>query len=221
MKGGQKMFSFKAILFDMDGTIVDSMPYHFISWFEVLKKYGVCVRPSTVFEMEGARMNEIIEIAFKDYQEELTSEIRSCIFSQREEIFKKYFQRHIFSGIREFIEKLKNKGTLLGLVSGSFKREVQHMLPKELYDLFDTVIGGDMVKKSKPYPEPYLTAAKNLNVSSEKCLVIENAPYGIKSAKSANMLCYAIATSLPKESLQMADKIFDKHKDLYDYLNLK
>jgi beta-phosphoglucomutase len=215
------MFSFEAVFFDMDGIIVDSMPYHFISWFEVLKKYNVRVRPSTIFEMEGAKWGEVIEVAFKDYQVELTSEIESRICSQRGEIFKKYFQRNIFSGIREFIRQLKGRGSLVGLVTGSLKGEAQDMLPKELYNLFDTVISGDMVVNAKPYPEPYLTAANNLKVIPEKCLVIENAPYGIKSAKSANMICYAIATSLPKESLKMADKIFDKHKDMYDYFNLK
>lgn len=217
------MFSFEAVFFDMDGVIVDSIPYHFISWFEALKKYNVRVRPSTIFEMEGAKWGEIIEVAFKDYQVELASEIKSHIYSQKEEIFKKYFQRDIFSGIQEFIKQLKTQDVSIGLVTGSLKREAQDMLPKKLYNLFDTLIGGDMVTNAKPHPEPYLTAAKKLkvHVSPEKCLVIENAPYGIKSAKSANMLCYAIATSLPKESLQMADKIFDKHQDLYDYFNLK
>jgi beta-phosphoglucomutase len=213
------MFSFKAVFFDMDGIIVDSMPYHFISWFETLKKYNVRVRPSTIFEMEGAKWDYVIEVAFKDYQVELTSEIKASICAQREELFKKYFKRDIFSGIPEFIKQLKNQNILVGLVTGSLKREAQNMLPQDLYNLFDTVIGGDMVTNAKPHPEPYLTATSNLKVSSGDCLVIENAPYGIKSAKSANMICYAIATSLPQESLKIADKIFDKHKDLYDYFN--
>ncbi|MDR0617979.1 MAG: HAD family phosphatase [Endomicrobium sp.] len=214
------MFNFKAVLFDMDGIIVDSMPYHFISWFETLKKCNVRVRPSIIFEMEGAKWGHIIEVAFKDYQVELTPEIRSRICGQREELFKKYFKRDIFLGIPEFIKHLKAQNILVGLVTGSLKREAQKMLPKELYNLFDTIIGGDTVTNAKPHPEPYLTASNNLKVSPEKCLVIENAPYGIKSAKDANMVCYAIATSLPEGSLKMADKVFDKHKDLYNFLNL-
>jgi beta-phosphoglucomutase len=215
------MFSFKAVFFDMDGIIVDSMPYHFISWFEALKKYNVRVSPLTIFEMEGAKWDHLIELAFKDYQVELTPEIRFSICDQREKIFKKYFKRYIFTGVLEFIRQLKNKNILVGLVTGSLKREAQNMLPEELYNFFDTIIGGDMVANAKPHPEPYLTASSNLKVNPQECLVIENAPYGIKSAKAANMLCYAIATSLPAESLKMADKVFDKHNDLYDYFTLK
>ncbi|MDR2066261.1 MAG: HAD family phosphatase [Endomicrobium sp.] len=214
------MLNFKAVLFDMDGIIVDSMPYHFISWFETLKKYNVRVRPSIIFEMEGAKWGHIIEVAFKDYQVELTPEIYSRICGQREELFKKYFKRDIFLGIPEFIKHLKAQNILVGLVTGSLRREAQNMLPKELYNLFDTIVGGDTVTNAKPHPEPYLTAATNLKVNPQECLVIENAPYGIKSAKDANMVCYAIATSLPEESLKMADKVFDKHKDLYNFLNL-
>ncbi|MDR1243934.1 MAG: HAD family phosphatase [Endomicrobium sp.] len=214
------MFNFKAVLFDMDGIIVDSIPYHFISWFETLKKYNVRVRPSLIFEMEGAKWGHIIEVAFKDYQVELTLEILSRICGQREELFKKYFKRDIFLGIPEFIKHLKAQNILVGLVTGSLKREAQNMLPKELYNFFDTIVGGDTVTNAKPHPEPYLTASSNLKIGPEKCLVIENAPYGIRSAKDANMVCYAIATSLPGESLKMADKVFDKHKDLYKFLNL-
>jgi HAD superfamily hydrolase (TIGR01509 family) len=214
------MFNFKAVLFDMDGTIVDSMPYHFISWFETLKKYNVRVRPSIIFEMEGARWDHVIEVAFKDCRVELTPEVHSHICMQREELFKKYFKRDIFLGIPEFIKHLKAQNILVGLVTGSLTREAQNILPKELYNLFDTIIGGDTVINAKPHPEPYLTASNNLKIDPEKCLVIENAPYGIKSAKDANMVCYAIATSLQETFLKMADKVFDKHKDLYNFLNL-
>jgi beta-phosphoglucomutase len=88
-------------------------------------------------------------------------------------------------------------------------------LPKEVFDLFDTVVAGDCINKGKPDPEPYLVAANNLKVNLKDCLVIENAPYGIKAAKSAGMTCYAIATSLSKEYLCRADKIFETHEGLY------
>ena len=76
------------------------------------------------------------------------------------------------------------------------------MLPKEIYNVFDVIVAGDMLKRGKPYPDPYLHAAKELGLKSSDCLAIENAPYGIRSAKAAQMDCFVIATSLPKESLQ-------------------
>jgi beta-phosphoglucomutase len=110
---------------------------------------------------------------------------------------------------------LKNQDVLVGLVTGSYYNEAQKILPKKVFDLFDTVVAGDCVTRGKPDPEPYLSAAKNLKVDPKECLVIENAPYGIKAAKSAGMMCYAVATSLSKEYLCQADKIFETHEGLY------
>ena len=206
---------FKAVLFDMDGIIIDSMPYHFISWFEVLKQYGVRISPMIIFEMEGAKWDKVIKLAFKQSGKPLFRQVTQKIREEREQIFNQYFKRYIFTGVPEFIESLKNNGVLVGLVTGSSLKEAQKMLPKDVYDLFDTIVAGDKVKRGKPYPDPYLIAAKNLKVLPEECVVIENAPYGIKSAKAAKMYCCAIATSLPEALLSKADIIFDTHRSLY------
>jgi HAD superfamily hydrolase (TIGR01509 family) len=212
-----KIKSFKAVLFDMDGIIVDSMPYHFISWFEVLRRYNVRINPKIIFEMEGAKWDEVIKLAFKQSGIPLFKQGTQKIRQKREEIFNQYFKRYIFTGVSEFIKSLKNRGVLVGLVTGSSLKEAQKMLPEDIYKLFDTIVTGDGVKKGKPYPDPYLAAAKNLKVLSKECMVIENAPYGIKSAKTAKMHCCAIATSLSGYLLSEADIIFDTHRDLYEY----
>lgn len=208
---------FKAIFFDMDGVIVDSMPYHFISWFEALKKYDVRVGALDVFEREGEKWQEIIKFAFNRDGKKLTAKIQNNILKERNFIFRKYFKRYIFSGIKDCLISLKKQGFLLGLVSGSSLAEAKKMLPKEILNLFDTKVTGDMVKLGKPHPQPYLLAAKNLNVKQKECMVVENAPFGIRSAKAAKMFCAAIATSLPKETLFKADIIFPTHKNLYSY----
>ncbi|MCA6071039.1 MAG: HAD family phosphatase [Endomicrobium sp.] len=207
----------KAVFFDMDGVVVDSMPYHFISWFEVLRQHDVRIVPLLIFEMEGAKWGEVIEFAFKQSGISLQSKIMNKVVHEREKIFKKYFKRFIFTGIPEFIKSLKNQGILVGLVTGSASREAQCILPEELYNLFDTVVAGDMVKKAKPNPESYLTAAKNLNVLPKNCMVVENAPYGVKAAKAAKMFCCAVATSLSRENLAEADEIFSNHRELFNY----
>jgi beta-phosphoglucomutase-like phosphatase (HAD superfamily) len=209
---------FKAVFFDMDGVIVDSMPYHFISWFEALRPYDVRVSQSLIFKMEGAKWNEVIELAFKSagrlsLPERTIEEIRQ----QRSKIFANCLKTFIFTGISEFVKMLKNRGVLVGLVTGSSLKEVQKLLPNKIYSLFDTIVAGDMVKKAKPDPEPYLTAAKNLNIDSQNCMVVENAPYGIKSAKAAGMFCCAVATSLSEDYLLQADEKFSTHEELYKF----
>ncbi|MCL2390060.1 MAG: HAD family phosphatase [Endomicrobia bacterium] len=212
-----KIKKLKAVLFDMDGIIVDTMPYHFISWFEVLKRYGVRVTPMTIFEMEGAKWGAVIELACKQSGKKPAAGVADKIRFEREKIFKKYFNRYVFDGIPKLLKLLKKQGVLIGIVSGSSLKEAKRFLPKSLYGLFDVIVTGDMIKRSKPYPDPYLTASKKLGVMPKECLVIENAPYGIKSAKAANMKCIAVATTLPKDKLLRADRIFNTHKELYEY----
>jgi len=214
------MKKYKAILFDMDGVIVDTMPYHFISWFEVLKEYGVRVMPMTIFEMEGAKWDAVIKLAYTDSGKKLPEGASDKIRFEREAIFNRYFKRFIFDGISEFIKKVKAGGIKTAIVTGSSQREAKRFLPEEVYNFFDAVITGENVKRGKPYPDPYLTAAKNLRLKPAECLVIENAPYGIRSAKAAKMKCFAIATTLPKEKLKKADKVFANHRELYKYFKI-
>lgn len=209
--------NFKAVLFDMDGVIVDSMTYHYVSWFEALRKYDVRVTPSDIFEREGAKWDKVITFAFKRRKKKLSKTLAAKISEERRELFARHFKRYIFTGIPEMLKTLKKRGFLTGLVTGSSSYEAKKMLPEEIYNIFDVKVAGDMVKRGKPYPDPYLKAAKYLNIKPSDCLVIENAPYGIKSAKTAKMCCFAIATSLPKERLSKADKIFDTHNKLYNY----
>ena len=76
------------------------------------------------------------------------------------------------------------------------------------------MVCGDHVKKGKPHPEPYLRAAKILDLRPQECTVIENAPYGIESAKRAGMFCIALTTSLPQAYLKKADMIVDRLEDI-------
>ncbi|MDR2192253.1 MAG: HAD family phosphatase [Endomicrobium sp.] len=212
-----KLKKFKAVFFDMDGVIVDSMPYHFISWFEALRKYNVRAAPADIFGMEGAKWDKVIRYTFKRDGLKFTEQIAHKIFLDRRRLFTKYFKRYIFGAIVELIILLKNRGFLIGLVTGSSLTEAKKMLPKNIYDLFDVKVAGDMVKRGKPYPDSYLLAAKKLNLSPKECMVIENAPYGIKAARAAKMYCAAIATSLSKKHLKNANKVYSTHKELLDY----
>ena len=214
-----KLKKFKAVLFDMDGIIVDSMPYHFISWFEALREYNVRVLPIDIFGMEGAKWDKVIRYTFKRDGLKFTQKIAQKIFINRQKLFTKYFKRHIFPEIIKIINLLKNQRFLIGIVTGSSLAEAKKMLPKNIYNLFDIKVAGDMVKRGKPYPDSYLLAAKKLNLNPKECIVIENAPYGIKAAKAAKMYCIAITTSLPKKYLTQADKVYLTHKELYNDFN--
>lgn len=207
-------FKPKAVICDMDGVIVDSMPYHFLAWYEALRPMGVSVRCFDVYVREGERWEKSLEDFLKGSGISPSKELFKKVFLARQKLFRNRFKRFVFKGAKEFIVCLKKKGYKLGLVTATTRAGVKEILPRGIENLFDFIVTGDCVKKGKPYPEPYLRAAKCLNVKPSECVVIENAPYGITSAKKAGMFCVALTSSLPGEYLKDADIVADKLGDI-------
>jgi len=204
----------RAIIFDMDGVIVDSMPYHFLAWYEALRPWGVSVKCFDVYQREGERWDKTLKDLLKEAKIRPTKEVLNKIFALRQRIFKKYFKRYIFKGVDRFLFCLKQKGYSLGLVTGTPAREIKAILPKKIRLLFDCVVAGDSVVLGKPNPAPYLRALKLLRLKPDQCLVVENAPLGIRSAKAAGIFCLALNTSLPSEYLKEADLVVEKLEDI-------
>ena len=121
----------------------------------------------------------------------------------------------MFSDIEQVLNKLKKQGFLLAIVTGSNRDKVKAMLPKKIISKFNVIIAADMIKRGKPFPDSYLTAAKQLNVKPSQCIVIENAPHGIKAAKAAKMFCVAVTTSLPKQFLTGANIVCKKVSEIF------
>jgi beta-phosphoglucomutase len=105
-------------------------------------------------------------------------------------------------------------------VTGTSRHEVHRILPEPIYNLFDGVVTGNDVRRGKPHPEPYLLALKKVQLRPEEAMVIENAPFGIRSAKSAGLVCIALETSLPRRYLAKADFIFSSFRELRKKLSL-
>ena len=107
---------------------------------------------------------------------------------------------------KDLIDLLRKNNLLLAIVSASPREKLDKTVPNNFLEKFDVIISGDDVQKGKPNPEPYLKACTKLNLSPGKYIVVENAPLGIKSAKSAGAYCIAITTTLDKEYLKEADE---------------
>ena len=204
----------------MDGVIVDSMVYHYLAWYEALRPYGVRVSCFDVYAREGERWDKSLKEFFACAGVKADKKLLGEVFERRKTIFNKYFQRFIFSGAREILVLLKNEGYLLGLVTGTPRAEIKKILPADIRKLFDCVVAGNQVAKGKPDPEPYLRAARRLKAAPCSCLVIENAPLGIISAKRAGMHCVGLTTSLPKEYLKGADALICRREDIPGIIGL-
>lgn len=186
---GLKLSELDGIVFDMDGVIFDSEVIGLESWERLGKKYGLtnvhenamkCIGRSTVDTMA------ILEAAYGDKVSipELYDEAKvicADIIAERGLPLK--------SGARELLSYLKEHGIKVGLASStSYKGVIKNLKGAGLLDYFHVIIGGDMIKHSKPQPEIYLLACEKLGVRPEKTVAVEDSYNGIKAAYNAKMI---------------------------------
>jgi beta-phosphoglucomutase len=217
----KKKYNVKAVIFDMDGVITDTMPYHYRAWKKVFASVGVNVTRQDVYQREGQRGLTSIKGMCQDKGISITTKTAKDLLRKKEKMFKKIFKQRFILGSRSFISVLARKGFMLALVTGTSLSEMLQMLPQTIKDRFSVIITGCDVRQGKPHPEPFLKALKKLNISAEQAVVIENAPLGIASAKKAGLTCLALETSLSKEFLSQADRVFDSFNDLASQLKFQ
>jgi HAD superfamily hydrolase (TIGR01509 family) len=205
-----KKYSIKSILFDMDGVLVDSMKYHMKSWKELLDIYNVKLSEDFIYEHEGAMDHEVIKNIFSQTGIHLDSEQIEEIYVTQNRLFnEKYIRRVTFyPNALELLRKLSAQGLRLGLVTSSRMNLVNQIWRGETLRFFEAVITSDHTERFKPHPDPYLKALKTVGGEGAHSLVIENAPAGIQSALAAGLTCYAISSTLPKEKLARAHRVF-------------
>lgn len=207
-------FKVQSVIFDMDGVITNTMPDHFRAWHSVLRAEGLEVTHLDVYCREGQRGITSVRELFAEYKKPFDLKNAKRILLKKEKLFKRIVRKRFIPGARSFLHSLKRQGFRLALVTGTSRHELHHILPDRLHDLFEVTVTGNDVRHGKPAPDPYLLALKKLRIKSKEAVVIENAPFGIASAKAAGLRCIAVATSLPHEHLEKADLVFDSIRDL-------
>jgi beta-phosphoglucomutase len=209
---------YKAVLFDMDGVIVDSMHWHAEAWQRAFSGRGIDLTKEEIFRREGmSGLASVIEIIKEKGGPVPDQDELNLLQNNKLEIFETG-KVHIYPTAEKILEFVRLKNLKTGLVTGSLKRSVEFMLPENIRLNFDTIVPVDDTENGKPHPDPYLKAMSRINCKPEETLVIENAPLGITSAKKAGADCFAIETTLDSFYLKDADKIFKDHESLYKYL---
>jgi beta-phosphoglucomutase len=204
----------KGILFDLDGVIVNTLHYHYLAWQHMFSRYGGTVNEHTVLLHEGRASREIMPILMA----EAGVTIPESAWPQFIEVKRAYYRSivHVsyYEGAFDVIDRLKQRGFKAALVTACAQKNMEHSLNSEQQSHFNFIITGDEVPRAKPFPDPYLAAARQLGLEPAECLVVENAPLGIESAKNAGMICIAVETTLGREYLGEADLIISKITDL-------
>lgn len=206
----------KALIFDLDGVLVDSMNFHAIAWKEAFKEAGIEVDAKDIFLMEGANDRGIVERVLTGERSVASYDIFTSVPSRKHALFK-LDDVKAFDGMEMCLREL-HENFSLALVSGSDRHAVEKMTGRFFPGVFDAIVSGNDVVLGKPHPDPYLKAVQMLSVAKEECIVIENAPLGVEAAKSAGLFCLGLPTYVDDVHLHRADIILKDHAELVNYL---
>jgi HAD superfamily hydrolase (TIGR01509 family) len=180
----------QAFLFDMDGVIIDSEPIHFAVDIETLKYYGHTVAKEQLEKYVGMTNQEAWDGIRREYGiSQTVAEIIDYQLALKIEKIQK-LEGGPIDGISPLITELKRRGIRVGLASSSPRVFIEAVLSHfEMLHDFDCIVSGEEVDRGKPAPDVYLEAAKQLGVSPECCVVLEDARNGVAAAKAAGMKC--------------------------------
>ena len=204
--------NFEAVIFDMDGVLIDSEPLWKIAMEEVFSALGSKLKKEDFQKTVGLRIDEVIH--FWNLQENWgitdESEVEEAIIVKMEGLIAA--NPHPLEGVIDTLHYLKSKKIPIGLATSSSSRLIKIVLDSlNIRSLFNFFHSAEMEQYGKPHPAVYLTVAKKLAVLPEKCLVIEDSLNGIISAKAAKMkaVCIPEKTHLVDPRLILADYQFE------------
>lgn len=198
----------RAVIFDMDGVIVDSESLINAATIAMFKEKGLDVKPNDFLPFVGAGEDRYIGGVAEKHNFPLD------ISAAKKRTYEIYLdlvpsQLEAFPGAVEFVRRCREAGLLVAIASSADQIKVQANLQKIglPMEFWDAVIWGDDVKKKKPAPDIFLLAAKRLKVKPKQCTVVEDAVNGIQAARAAGMRCIAVATTFAAEKLHEADVV--------------
>ena len=198
-----------AVIWDMDGVIADTGPYHFMAWQDVFGKRGVNFTEADFQHNFGKRNDTIVRYAFSG---NISSEEADVITTEKEKSFRRRVAKNVkpLPGAVQLIKVLEEKGVKMAIASSAPPENIRLVAGRlGIYQCFDAIVWGREVTEGKPSPQVYLLAARKLGVDPQNCIVIEDALAGVIGAKKAGMKCLAVTNTHSRDSLHEADLVVD------------
>ena len=211
----------KAVLFDMDGVLYDSMPHHAVAWQRSMAAFGIHMSALDAYATEGARGVDTIRLMVKQQQGRDIDEAEAQrMYDEKTRQFHLMPETRVMPGILDLMAQIHACGLTIGVVTGSGQRPLINRLLKDFGSYLDEshIVTAYDVKRGKPNPDPYLMGLQKAgNRNPWEAIVVENAPLGVKAGVAAHIFTIAVNTGpLPDEALTSAgaNLIFQKMTDL-------
>lgn len=202
----------KAVIWDLDGVIVDTILYHLQAWRKLFNKRGKqdFVKRGDFREILGQRNDDTIR---KVFGKEISAQELAALSEEKEKYFRLQITKRKIKpmlGVLELLASSKEEGFQQALVSSAPRENIELLLSSlRISEYFKAVIASEDVSRGKPEPEGFLLAARKLKVPESECIVIEDTVPGVKAAKRAGMKCLAVTGTYERENLAEADIVVD------------
>jgi beta-phosphoglucomutase len=187
----------QAVIFDLDGVIVDTAHYHYIAWKRLASEFGITLTPQHNELLKGVSRMRSLEIILSLGNIQLSESEKEDLADKKNNWFVEYIEsirpEEIFSGVKEMLMECRNRKLKVALASSS-KNAPRVIELLGVANLFDTMVDGTMITHTKPDPEIFLLAAKRLGISPDKCIVFEDAEAGVEAALAAGMKCVGVGS---------------------------
>jgi len=210
----------KAVFFDMDGVLYDSMKNHASTWVESFKLVGIEFPAYDAYLNEGRTGPGTIEIVFKQYgSREATQEDIENIYNHKTRLMQEAPEALILPKMQEVVKQTMAAGIKVMIVTGSKQPSLIKRLQQDFGIADSAIVSGFDVQMGKPHPEPYLMALEKTGCKKEEALVIENAPLGVRSAHAAGIITLAVNTGILHDKVlsdEGAFKVFSSTSALFE-----
>jgi sugar-phosphatase len=206
----------KAVIFDMDGLIIDSEPLWAMAFKEAFKPLGVTVTDEDMRTVRGRRQEESIEHLYRKYN--VTDQAVDTMQKQIDDDMMELIEREgqMMPGVKKTFEICQAAGLPLAIASSSATRIINTVVEKlDIRHYFDHIYSAEYEDYGKPHPGTFITAAKKLGIDPRDILVFEDAPGGVLAAKAAKMHCIAVPEPALKDHkfIQTADLVLNSLED--------
>lgn len=197
-----------AIIFDLDGTLVNTEPVHCKAWLQVLAQRGYHYDEHWFKQWIGTADRFLAEGVIADHQLTIPARV---LQDEKQTLFHEMVvaDAQLFSGIPEALTQLKER-LPLAIATNSGRADAEHVfIPTQLHTYMQSVVTADDVPRLKPAPDMYLLAAQHLGVSPASCLVVEDSPAGSQAARDAGMYVLGLTSSQGAKKMTAAHELHD------------